>query len=129
MEILPNVLGIHEQALQVRSQRLEVLSKNIANADTPHYKARELDFKAVLGAVSDQSPMRATNGRHFSTTEAGGAPDGMKYRVPLNASVDGNTVDISIEQAQFGKAAADYRATLMFLENRNNTIKRALRGE
>jgi flagellar basal-body rod protein FlgB len=53
----------------------------------------------------------------------------MKFRVPFNASPDGNTVDVSVEQAQFGKAAADYRATLMFLENRTNTIKRALRGE
>ena len=127
MDLLAGAFGIHERALGVRSQRLEVLSRNIANADTPNYKAEDLDFKAMLKETSREY-LTATNAKHYAALEEQ-PDDGKRFRVPFNSSFDGNTVEISVEQAQFGKAAADYRATLMFLENRTNTIKRALRGE
>ena len=127
MKLFENPFGIHEQAIAVRNKRMELIAANIANADTPHFKARDLDFKKIL-AASDPAPMAATNVRHFGTGETEN-PNGLVYRVPYNSSVDGNTVEISVEQAQYGQAAADYQATLQFLESRVGGIRRALRGE
>lgn len=127
--MLDKAFGIHEQALQLKSRRLEMLSQNIANADTPHFKARDLDFKAVLSGVSaEQVAMRTTHQTHFPAGDESGA-DGVRFRIPLNTSFDGNTVELSVEQAQYGKAAADYQATLNFLENRIGGIRKALRGD
>lgn len=129
MDLLNKALGVHEPALQVRARRLEVLAQNIANADTPNYKARDIDFKAVLKEAGSQSTaMQATQSRHFAVGQEL-SPDGMRYRTPFNTSFDGNTVEMSVEQAQYGKAAADYQATLNFLENRISGLRKALKGE
>ncbi|MEY4675917.1 MAG: Flagellar basal body rod protein FlgB [Pseudomonadota bacterium] len=127
MDLLAGAFGIHERALGVRSQRLEVLSRNIANADTPNYKAEDLDFKAML-KESSREYLSATNAKHYAALEEQ-PDDGKRFRVPFNSSFDGNTVEISVEQAQFGKAAADYQTTLNFLENRIGGIRKALKGE
>ncbi len=127
MNLIDRTFGFHERALGVRSQRLEVLSKNIANADTPGFKARDVDFRQVL-KVATGDRLVATNSQHYPVAQEPGV-NGMKYRVPFNASFDGNTVEMSVEQAKFGKAAADYQATLSFLENRISGVRKALRGE
>lgn len=131
MNLLDNAFGVHAKALQVRSQRLEVLAQNIANADTPYYKARDIDFKSVLGNAQSQQDltMAATNRQHYNLGEAGSEAGGLLYRVPFNTAFDGNTVEMSVEQAQYGKAAADYQATLQFLENDISGIRKALRGD
>ncbi len=127
MDLLTNAFGIHERALGVRSQRMEVLARNIANADTPNYKAEELDFKAML-KETQREYIAATHEKHFAALEE--QPDnGMRYRVPFNSSFDGNTVEINVEQANFGKAAADYQTTLNFLENRISGLRKAIKGE
>jgi len=129
MKVLDGALGIHEQALSVRSRRLEVLAQNIANADTPGFKARDVDFKHVLADVSrSDSAMRTTQSEHFKIGEHINA-DGIRYRTPFNTSFDGNTVEMSVEQAHYGKAAAEYQATLQFLESRVGGIRKALKGE
>lgn len=129
MNLLNNALGVHEQALQVRSRRLETLAQNIANADTPHYKARDVDFRAVMDrAHQHETLMSATRTGHFDIGQ-NVSPDGMRFRTPFNTSFDGNTVEMSVEQSHYGKAAADYQATLQFLENRVSGIRKALRGE
>ena len=127
MKLLENPFGIHEQALSVKNRRMEMIAGNIANADTPHFKARDLDFKKIL-AAENPAPMAATNTRHFATGEMEN-PGGVLYRVPYSAAVDGNTVEISVEQAKYGEAAADYQATLRFLESRVSGIRKALKGE
>ena len=127
MKLFENPFGIHEQAVSVRNKRMELIAANIANADTPNFKARDLDFKKILSA-SDPAPMAATNVRHFGTGETEN-PSGFVYRVPYNSSVDGNTVEIAVEQAQYGQAAADYQATLQFLVSRIAGIRKSLRGE
>ena len=131
MNLLDNTFGIHAKALQVRSQRLEVLAQNMANADTPSYKARDIDFKAVLGNAQSQQDlsMTATRSQHYSSGEAAADSGGLMYRVPFNTAFDGNTVEMSVEQAQYGKAAADYQATLQFLESDISGIRKALRGD
>jgi flagellar basal-body rod protein FlgB len=127
MDLLSGAFGIHERALGVRSQRLEVLSRNIANADTPNYKAEELDFKAMLKETSREY-ISATHSKHYAALEEQ-PDDGKRFRVPFNNTFDGNTVEISVEQAQFGQAAAEYQTTLNFLENRIGGIRKALKGE
>ncbi len=129
MDLLNSALGIHDKALRVRNQRMELLARNIANEDTPHFKARELDFKKVMAKFEPQEMIASTHTTHFDYGDDKTDDDGLRYRVPFNASMDGNTVEITVEQAKYGKAAADYQATLTFIENRVNSIRKALRGE
>jgi flagellar basal-body rod protein FlgB len=126
MNILDNVFGVHETAIGVRQRRLSLLGENIANADTPNYKAKDLDFKALINNERSMSTRR-THESHID--HLGGARNGLVYRVPNNPAADGNTVELNYQQAQFGKESARYTATLQFLENRIGGIKRALRGE
>ncbi|MBM3362521.1 MAG: flagellar basal body rod protein FlgB [Betaproteobacteria bacterium] len=127
MNFIDKALDVHARALDVRSRRVEVLARNIANADTPHYKAQDIDFRAVLNNAR-RDPLAATQKAHFNQADPE-SPDRLMYRVPFNVSFDGNTVELNIEQAQYGKAAADYQATLQFLEQRVSSIRKALKGE
>jgi flagellar basal-body rod protein FlgB len=111
------LFGIHGQALALRSQRLSLLASNIANAATPGYRARDIDFRQAMAMAS----------RGASTNQA--AENNVAYRVPTEPSIDGNTVELSTEQTLFAENAVQYRATLAFLEGRISTIRRALKGE
>jgi len=127
MNMLDNALGVHAQALGLRSKRMEVLARNIANADTPHYKAKDVDFRSVL-KQSREDALNSTHNMHMKIAMEEDS-SGEKYRVPFNASFDGNTVEMNVEQAKFGQVAADYQTTLNILENRVSGIRRALRGD
>ncbi len=120
MSLEDGLFGIHGKALALRSQRLSLLASNIANASTPGYKARDIDFDAAL--------KEATSAANEASV-AKAADDSMGYRVPLQPSLDGNTVELSTEQTLFAENAVKYRTTLSFLEGRINTITRALKGE
>lgn len=113
------LFGIHGKALEIRSQRLAMLASNIANASTPNYKARDIDFQKALSDATGNSGVSA----------AQAARTNIGYRVPLETSLDGNTVEISTEQNQFAENALAYKTTLSFLEGRIGTIMTALRGE
>jgi flagellar basal-body rod protein FlgB len=125
--MIDNALGVHAQALGLRSKRMEVLARNIANADTPHYKAKDIDFRSVLKQTREDA-LQTTNNSHMAMPMEE-SPGGEKFRVPFNASFDGNTVELNVEQAKFGQIAADYQTTLNILENRVSGIRRALRGD
>jgi flagellar basal-body rod protein FlgB len=127
MNVLDKALGVHAQALGMRSQRMELLARNIANADTPNFKARDIDFKQVM-QQTQETAMVTTQAGHISQAESDPA-GGVKYRTPFNTAFDGNTVELNVEQAKYGKSAADYQATLNFLEQRVSGIRKALRGE
>lgn len=125
-----NALGIHERALNLRSQRSEVLANNIANADTPGYKAKDIDFKEVLRNTSESMEnMRTTNASHISDDydEFGNAE--LKFKNPLQPSVDGNTVEVHEEKAEFLKNALQFQASFRFLNEKMKGIKAALRSE
>ncbi len=109
----PDLFGIHGTALGLRAQRMAILASNIANASTPNYKARDIDFGDAL--------RRAESGQDASSA--------VRYRVPLQASLDGNTVELSTEQTAFAENAVAYRTTLSFLSGRIATLSRALKGE
>jgi flagellar basal-body rod protein FlgB len=127
MNMIDKALGVHAQALSLRSRRMELLGLNIANSDTPNFKAKDVDFKSVLQATASGA-LNVTNKAHLPLTDSG-SPDGEVYRIPYDTSFDGNTVEMNVEQAKFGQAAADYQATLNILENRIGGIRKALRGD
>ena len=128
MDLLNNALGIHERALQTRSQRLELLAQNIANADTPQYKARDLDFDSEINRHVGIGPLQTTNEQHFPTMVAA-TGNKMLFREPINPSLDGNTVELSVEQMEFSENVTRYQTTLTFLNNRITGLMSAIRGE
>lgn len=125
-------LGIHAQALDIRASRAEILANNLANADTPGFKARDIDFKAMLneqmGNSSDVLPMATTNGKHLPHGNMS-PTDALLYRTPLQPSVDGNTVDTQQEVAEFSKNAMDYQASFHFLNSKFKGLTGAIKGE
>ncbi|MGD8497730.1 MAG: flagellar basal body rod protein FlgB [Chromatiales bacterium] len=123
-------LGIHADALAVRSRRTELLASNIANADTPNYKARDVDFRAALEQArgAQSGGLRTTHANHISTAAFGGAME-VGYRVPFQPSLDGNTVDPQQEKAAFAENTVRYQTTLTFLNSKINSLRGALRGE
>ena len=129
-----NALGIHQQALALREKRSEVLASNLVNADTPGYKARDLDFQSVLKQTLN--PTLQPSGQRLERTQAGhlappqqllGAE--LMYRNPQQVSLDGNTVESHIEQAKYAENAVQYQASLRFLSNKFAGLMSALRGE
>ena len=129
MDALDSYFGVHGQALQLRSKRLELLASNIANAATPNYKARDIDFAAELKqAETGGGGLAATENGHIAASAPGAAGDAL-YRIPNQSSLDGNTVELSVEQTRFGENAVQYQTTLSFLNGRINTLMRAMKGE
>jgi flagellar basal-body rod protein FlgB len=135
---MESYLGVHANALKLREQRTELLARNLANADTPGYKAQDLDFRAALaartGAASSPGMMKATQAGHIGasadpTLEAGSTAAFLKYRTPLAPSLDGNTVDAQLEQAAFADNAVRYQATLQFLSSKFRSLMTAITGQ
>lgn len=126
-----NALGVHSSAMQLRAQRAEVLANNLANSDTPGFKARDFDFQAALsGEMGKQGlGMTSTNRGHLAGTSGSGADSGLLYRNPLQPSIDGNTVDSQIEQAEFARNSLDYNASFEFLSGKFKGLRNAIRGE
>jgi len=124
------ILGIHDDALQLRAKRAQVLATNIANADTPDYKARDFDFQQVLEQVSGgQSGLRATHPAHFSGFDMRNMGDSLDYRNPSQPSLDGNTVDSEYEMTAFLKNAMQFQTSFTFLNKRFMGIISAFKGE
>jgi len=126
------LFGIHGKALTLRSQRLSMLASNIANAGTPGYKARDIDFRAALAnAGGAEAPMKlaTTNPGHLGTDPTTAANANLKYRVPLAPALDGNTVDAQQEQAAFADNTVRYQATLNFLSARFKGLLTAITGQ
>lgn len=127
---LDDAFGIHEQTLKLRSYRSEVLAANLANADTPGYKAKDFDFGKVLkGQLGPSAELRATHARHISTASMPVPSNEMLYRIPRQPSLDGNTVDADQEQMAFTRNALSYQASLEFLNGRIKGLMTAIRGD
>ena len=125
-----SALGIHPKALALRSQRAEVLASNIANAETPGYKARDIDFKSVMASVDSQSNgnLTRTNSKHISINTIQSSSE-ILYRVPNQSSLDGNTVDGLVEKSAFAENALRYQASLSFLDGKFKGLKAVIKGE
>ncbi len=127
---LDQVFGIHERALQLRARRAELLAGNLANAETPGFKARDFDFQKVLKQeMSQPVRMAVTNERHVQVGNDVISPAELLYRVPTQPSLDGNTVDSQQEYAAFSSNALEYQASLRFLTGKIQSLKSAIRGD
>ena len=125
---IDNSLDLHAQAIAVRGRRAEILASNLANADTPGYKARDINFRDVLAQARGSSKLHTTSERHFGSAGSAGGGD-IVYRIPNQASLDGNTVETQVEQAQFGENAVRYQASVNFLNGSIRGLLLALKGE
>ena len=140
---LDSYLGVHAAALKLHERRTQLLATNLANADTPGYKAQDLDFRSALNAAT----ANATSAGQLTTTRSGapaansisltgegatgaGSTEAfLKYRTPLAPSLDGNTVDAQLEQSAFAENAVRYQATLSFLSSRFRSLMTAITGQ
>ena len=124
-----NAFDIHPAALRVRDTRAELLASNLANADTPYYKARDLDFRAILkGEQATSMALSVTQPSH----QIHRSPDPLRnplYRNPYQPSLDGNTVESEQEHIRYAENALQYQATLGFLNNSISGLRSAIRGE
>jgi flagellar basal-body rod protein FlgB len=132
---LDDAFRFQEAALNLRAWRQEVLASNIANADTPNYKARDIDFSAQLRAAvagtreGEPAKLATTDSRHIGAAPPGSTdPAGLKYRIPYQASVDGNTVEMDQERAQFADNAVRYETSLTVLGMRIKSLLSAIQG-
>lgn len=126
-----NALGIHQHALEARTKRAEVLANNLANADTPGFKARDIDFQAMMQKVQGEMSglgMATTHAGHMDTSSPG-ADGGLLYRTPQQPSIDGNTVDAQSEQARFMRNAMDFQASFQFLNSKFSGLTKAITGQ
>lgn len=134
---LDKFFGINQQAVKIHSRRSEVLAGNLANADTPGYKARDIDFKDALANVKsgqESASLKTTNAGHINSSgTSGGRVDDvlgeMKFRNPTQPSLDGNTVDPLREKAAFMENALLYQTNLKFLSGKIKHLKSAIKGE
>lgn len=113
----------------MREQRSEVIANNLANADTPNYKARDLDFKQSMQQFSNQTLQLSTSDSKHVSSITEQSFDSLKYRIPKQSSLDGNTVDKNTETTAFARNAFEYQASLNFLGGNVRTIMMALKGE
>jgi len=132
MSMIERAFSIHDDAMILRSRRTSILAANIANADTPNYKARDMDFSSMLkqAATGQQSNLKMvrTNGSHLSAGSVQIDAD-IKYRNPLQASLDGNTVDSHVEQAKFSENAVQYQTSLTMLNSKIRGLNLAIKGQ
>lgn len=127
---LDNAFGIHASSLVLRSKRAELLASNLANADTPNYKARDINFREVLsGQHSKLQTLSSSHPRHFQPGDDGLTDSRLYYRTPGQPSVDGNTVDSQLERAAFMENSIMYQTSLRFLSGKVSGLLTAIRGE
>lgn len=125
---IKSYLGVHGDLLSLRSKRNDILASNIANAATPHFKARDVDFEAELAQIEGNGALSTSDPRHIPMMLSANNSH-LKYRVPTNPALDGNTVELGVEQMQFSENVVRYQTTLSFLNRRIAGLTSAIKGE
>ena len=126
---LDDYLHFNEAALNLRSQRQQLLASNIANADTPGFKARDIDFTSALaGAMSGASPTAAAQAGNSHPVATLNMPAAPLYRTPVQGAVDGNTVDMDVERNQFADNSIRYEAGITMLNAQIRNMMAAIQG-
>ena len=127
---MDSLFGIHATALKLRANRAALLAANIANADTPNFKARDIDFKQALKmAAQESAELRTTHSRHINPASHSNIGAEILYRTPSQPSLDGNTVDLQTERSAFMENSMMYQASVRFLNSKINGLRIAIRGE
>ncbi|MDH5660654.1 MAG: flagellar basal body rod protein FlgB [Gammaproteobacteria bacterium] len=128
---MDKVFGIHENAMHLQGHRAKLISQNLANSDTPGYKAKDIDFKSAMKSAANgtlQTPLKATQGGHIQPKDYFMGSDQL-YRQPMQSSLDGNTVEPHVEMSEFTENSMRYLMTLRIMSGRINGMLTALRGE
>ncbi len=121
-------LEVFSKAIDIRNRRNEILASNIANASTPNYKARDVDFEVELKRSLSVGPIKTSNNSHIALPSKN-LPGKVQYRKPLQPSMDGNTVELAMEQIEFAENAVRYQTTLNFINGKLRGLMSAIRGE
>ena len=119
---------VYGKALELRNRRNEILASNIANAATPNYKARDIDFNTELSRSLNVGPIDSTDDKHLNVASKN-LPGKVQYRQSLNPSMDGNTVELAVEQMEFAENSVRYQTTLNFINGKITGLMSAIRGE
>ncbi|MDG2258417.1 MAG: flagellar basal body rod protein FlgB [Paracoccaceae bacterium] len=128
MQVLKEYLGFSATALNLRERRNNIIGSNIANAATPGYKARDINFEQILKAKEGDGNLVNSSQRHIAFSGAA-TSDRLQFRQSMNPSVDGNTVELSVEQMEFSENSLRYVSSLNFLNSRITGLLSAIRGE
>ena len=128
LKFIEGHLKVHSESLALRSKRNEILSSNIANAATPNFKAKDLDFTEMLNNKMGFGEVKTSNQRHFKMT-FGPNEQGVKFRQNVTPSKDGNTVELHVEQMQFSENVMRYQSSLEFLNRKISGLMSAIKGE
>ena len=128
MSGIKQYLDIHSQALSLRNKKNEIIASNIANAATPNYKARDLDFNMEMSRHLKTGNLTITDDKHIPLMRPV-SHKGVSYREPLQQSLDGNTVELAVEQMEFSENSIRYSTTLSFLNSKISGLMSAIRGE
>ncbi len=133
-DTINQALNFHQQMLGLRTERQSLIASNIANADTPHYKARDIDFKLALSAVQGRGAGSAltlarTSAGHLEAVGANAYSAAVRYRGEQQSSVDGNTVNLDTERAAFAENALQYEASITFINGILRTQQMAITGQ
>lgn len=131
LDRIDSFLAPNLKALNLRAARSEVIAGNIANSDTPNYKARDIDFRAAMAGASLRADLRLarTDSDHLAPKTGAGGGLRLQYRNPVQPSIDGNTVEVDGEVGRFSDNAMRYQASLTFLSARIRTLQSALTGQ
>ena len=128
MSGIKQYLDIHSQALRLRNKKNEIIASNIANAATPNYKARDLDFNMEMSRHLKTGNLTITDEKHIPLMRPV-SHKGVSFREPLQQSLDGNTVELAVEQMEFSENSIRYSTTLSFLNSKISGLMSAIRGE
>jgi flagellar basal-body rod protein FlgB len=124
-----SVFGLNAPALALWQRRSEVIASNLANADTPGYQARDVDFRSALQQASGESNQLELSAPTAGQIQSSSSDaDQLKYRTPMQPSMDGNTVDTQVEQAAFAANTVHYQASLSFINGSIQTLRLAITG-
>ena len=130
---LHEAMRFHHTALNTRAYRQQVIASNIANADTPNYKARDVDFReALTGALAGKSgslALSTTSARHLAAAGASPLEANLKFRNDQQGAVDGNTVNMDVERSAFAENAIQYQASVTFINGLITGMQRAIQGQ
>jgi len=128
MDSIKNQLSFYGSSLQLRGERNNILASNIANAATPNYKARDISFEDEINKASNNGSIKSTHDKHIAYN-SGNSFNEASYREPLVIALDGNTVELAVEQMQFSENTMRYQTTVNFLNGKIQKIMSAIRGE
>jgi len=131
---LDNEMRFHQAALNARAYRQQVIASNIANADTPNFKARDVDFRqalmgALVGGTAGGLALKTTSKRHIADIAGNAMDASLKYRPEEQGAVDGNTVNLDTERSAFAENAVQYQASITFINGLLTSMQRAVQGQ